>query len=179
VRNLGSSPDAVTCRCVLGKDTKCYFQPWGQALYLLWWSSLTKDMQTEQVLCWSGMANTKHDTTSGSIEEEPMLSSPALNFTASVPLRYEIFCLKPRVSRKLTRYSKKFFKSIGQQPIWHGDPKFWNNYYNVVDCIAKKFHFFFYTPRRSKICSKSKKNASLGKRKKQERLRTKTNKQLP
>jgi len=26
----------------------------GQAVYLLWWPSLTKDMQTEQLLCWSG-----------------------------------------------------------------------------------------------------------------------------
>jgi len=26
------------------------FPPWGQAVYLLWWPSLTKDMQTEQLL---------------------------------------------------------------------------------------------------------------------------------
>jgi len=32
--------------------------------------SLTKDVQTEQLLCWSGMADTEH-TTSGSNEEEP------------------------------------------------------------------------------------------------------------
>jgi len=25
---------------------------WGQAVYPLWWPSLTKDMQTEQLLCW-------------------------------------------------------------------------------------------------------------------------------
>jgi len=38
-------------------------------LYLLWSSSLTKDMQTEQLLCWSGMTDTE-DTTSGSNEED-------------------------------------------------------------------------------------------------------------
>jgi len=30
---------------------------------------LTKDMQTEQLLCWSGMTDTKHSTTYGSNEE--------------------------------------------------------------------------------------------------------------
>jgi len=35
-------------------------------------SSLTKDMQTEPVLCWSGMTDTKHITTSGSNEEEAL-----------------------------------------------------------------------------------------------------------
>jgi len=34
----------------------------------LWWSSLTKDLQTEQLLCWSGMTDTEHST-SGSNEE--------------------------------------------------------------------------------------------------------------
>jgi len=46
-RKVGSTLDAVACRCTLGKDTKCYFPLWGQALYLLWWPSLTKVMQTE------------------------------------------------------------------------------------------------------------------------------------
>jgi len=32
----------------------------GQAVYPLWWPSLTKDMQTEQLLCWSGMTDTEH-----------------------------------------------------------------------------------------------------------------------
>jgi len=36
----------------------------------VWWPSLTKDMQTEQFLCWSGMTDTKHRATSSSIEEE-------------------------------------------------------------------------------------------------------------
>jgi len=36
----------------------------------LWWLSLTKDMQTEQLLCWSGMTDTEHTTTSGSNEVE-------------------------------------------------------------------------------------------------------------
>jgi len=35
----------------------------------LWWPSLTKDMQIEQLLRWSGMTGTEHST-SGSIEEE-------------------------------------------------------------------------------------------------------------
>jgi len=40
-----------------------------QAVYPLWWPSLTKDMQIEQLLCWSDMTDTE-DTTSGSNEEE-------------------------------------------------------------------------------------------------------------
>jgi len=39
------------------------------AFYSLWWPSLTKDMQTEQLLCWSGMTGTEH-ITSGSNEKE-------------------------------------------------------------------------------------------------------------
>jgi len=35
----------------------------------LWWPSVTKDMQTEQLQCWSGMTNTEHNTTPGSNEE--------------------------------------------------------------------------------------------------------------
>jgi len=31
-------------------------------------AQLTKDMQTEQYLCWSGMTDTEHSTTSGSNE---------------------------------------------------------------------------------------------------------------
>jgi len=34
----------------------------------LWLPSLTKDMQTEQILCWSGMTDTGHGATSGSNE---------------------------------------------------------------------------------------------------------------
>jgi len=33
-------------------------------------ASLMKDMQTEQLLCWSGMTNTEHSTTPSSNEEE-------------------------------------------------------------------------------------------------------------
>jgi len=44
LRNLGSTLDAVARRCVL--------------------------RQTEQLLCWSGMTDTEHSTTSGSNEEE-------------------------------------------------------------------------------------------------------------
>jgi len=43
------------------------------AVYPLWWPSLTKDMQTEQHLCWSGMTDTEHSTTSGSSEKEEWL----------------------------------------------------------------------------------------------------------
>jgi len=42
----------------------------GQAFYPLWWPSLTKDMQTEQLLCLSGMTDTEHSTTSSLNEEE-------------------------------------------------------------------------------------------------------------
>jgi len=35
----------------------------------LWWPSLTKDMQIEQVLCWIGMTDTVR-TTSDSNEED-------------------------------------------------------------------------------------------------------------
>jgi len=35
---------------------------------------MTKDMQTEQLLCWSGMTDTEH-TTSGSNEEEQTKTS--------------------------------------------------------------------------------------------------------
>jgi len=34
------------------------------------WPSLTNDMQTEQLLCWSGMTDTEHSRTSSSNEEE-------------------------------------------------------------------------------------------------------------
>jgi len=47
----------------------------GQAVYLLWWPSLTKDMQTEQLLCWNGMSDTEHSATSGSNEEYKVKSS--------------------------------------------------------------------------------------------------------
>jgi len=40
--------------------------PLSEALW--WWPSLTKDMQREQLLCWSSMIVTEH-TTSGSNEE--------------------------------------------------------------------------------------------------------------
>jgi len=49
------------------------FPIWGQAVYTLWWLSLTKDMQTKQLLCWSGMPDTEHRTASGSNEEEDTL----------------------------------------------------------------------------------------------------------
>jgi len=42
---------------------------WGQTVYPLWWPSLTKDMQTEQLLCWSGMTDTGHAIFSSNKEE--------------------------------------------------------------------------------------------------------------
>jgi len=39
---------------------KSYFASSGQAVYPLWWPSLTKDMQTEQLLFWSDMTDTEH-----------------------------------------------------------------------------------------------------------------------
>jgi len=42
-----------------------------QAIYPLWWLSLTKNMQTEQLLCWT---DTKHSATSSSNEEEHKLN---------------------------------------------------------------------------------------------------------
>jgi len=33
-----------------------------RSLLVLWWPSLTKDMQTEQLLCWRGMTDTKLST---------------------------------------------------------------------------------------------------------------------
>jgi len=41
-----------------------------KAVYPLWWPSLTKDMQTEQLLCWIGMADTEHSTTSSLNEKD-------------------------------------------------------------------------------------------------------------
>jgi len=69
LRNLDSTPHAVARRCVL-ENTLNAISPWGQAVYLLWWPSLTKDMQTEQLLCWNGMTDTEQRTTSGSNEED-------------------------------------------------------------------------------------------------------------
>jgi len=34
----------------------------------LWWPSLTKGMQTEQRLCWSGMSDAEHSTSSSNEE---------------------------------------------------------------------------------------------------------------
>jgi len=41
----------------------------------LWWPSLTKDMQTEQLLCWSGMTDTEHST-SGSNKKDKENNQP-------------------------------------------------------------------------------------------------------
>jgi len=49
---------------------------------------MTKDMQTEQLLCWSGMTNTEH-TTSGSNEEE-IIPLHGLNFNSGVNLKIDL-----------------------------------------------------------------------------------------
>jgi len=51
-------------------DAAAILQLLCQAVYPLWWPSLTKDMQTEHFLCWSGMTDTEHSKTSSSSEEE-------------------------------------------------------------------------------------------------------------
>jgi len=43
---------------------------WGQAVDPLWSPSLTKNMQTEQLLCWSGMTDTERTIFSPNEEEE-------------------------------------------------------------------------------------------------------------
>jgi len=47
---------------------------------VVWWPSLTKDVQTEQLLCWSGMTDTEHSTTAvaGSNEKDDDISSNIL-----------------------------------------------------------------------------------------------------
>jgi len=54
----------------LGKTLNAVFHFGAQAVYMLWWPSLTKDMQIEQLLCWSGMTDTEHSTKSSSNEEQ-------------------------------------------------------------------------------------------------------------
>jgi len=56
------------------------FPTLGQAVYPLWWSSLAKDMQTEQFLCWSGMTDKEYSTTSNSNEEEDQTSQYYCHF---------------------------------------------------------------------------------------------------
>jgi len=56
----------------------------GQAVYPLWWPSLTKDMQTEQLLCWSGMTDAEHSTTSSSNEED--YSTGTVSFSVAIGL---------------------------------------------------------------------------------------------
>jgi len=53
---------------MLAKKTSTFDSP--ISVYPLWWPSLTKDMQTEQLLCWSGMTHIEHSTASSSNEEE-------------------------------------------------------------------------------------------------------------
>jgi len=48
----------------------------GQTFNPLWWPSLTKGMQTEQLLCCSGMTDTEHIITSGSNEDKSRCHLP-------------------------------------------------------------------------------------------------------
>jgi len=52
----------------LGKTLNAISQLGAKQSTWVWWPSLTKDMQTEQLLCWSGMTDTEH-TAPGSREE--------------------------------------------------------------------------------------------------------------
>jgi len=65
LRNLDSTLDAVVRRCALGKD---HYAVSYLEVKQSWWPNVTKDMQTEQLLCWSGMTDTEHSATSGSNE---------------------------------------------------------------------------------------------------------------
>jgi len=51
----------------LGKTLNVVSHLGAKQVYPLWWPSLTKDMQTEQLLCWSDKTDTEH-ITSGSKE---------------------------------------------------------------------------------------------------------------
>jgi len=73
------TPDVIVRHCVLWKDTLCCFSLWGQAVYSLWWPSLTKDMQTEQLLCWIGMTDTEHSTSSSNEEENMKFNALNVN----------------------------------------------------------------------------------------------------
>ena len=56
----GSIAEPAMHRCVIRKDTLRLFYLCGQAVYLLWWPSLTKDLQTElkSAMRWCGQTNT-------------------------------------------------------------------------------------------------------------------------
>jgi len=41
----------------LRKTLNAVSPSWSQAVYALWWPRLTKYMQTEQLMCWSGMTD--------------------------------------------------------------------------------------------------------------------------
>jgi len=51
----------------------------------LWWPSLTKGMQTQQLLCWSGMTDTEHNKF-GSNEEAIKVLTISLIFLIKVKL---------------------------------------------------------------------------------------------
>jgi len=53
-----------------GKTLNAHFPSWGQAILALWWPSLTRDMQTEQLLFWSGKADTEYTASDSNEEEE-------------------------------------------------------------------------------------------------------------
>jgi len=48
---------------------------------------MTKDMQTEQLLCWSGMTDTEHTTSGSNEEENDPFSLPQSHYFAVLPMQ--------------------------------------------------------------------------------------------
>jgi len=57
----------------LGKTLKAVSHFGAKQSTLCGWPSLTKGMQTEQLLCCSGVTDTEHSTTSSSNDEEDLM----------------------------------------------------------------------------------------------------------
>jgi len=56
-------------------------------------------MQTEQLLCWSGMTDTEHGTTSGSNEEDKYWSDSQSKMTRMAITNTSAYSLDERLSR--------------------------------------------------------------------------------
>jgi len=51
----------------------------------MWWPSLTKDMQTEQLLCWNGMTDTEHCTAgSNEVSKKEILQDANFYFSGLI-----------------------------------------------------------------------------------------------
>jgi len=68
LQNLSLTPNAIAPVLEKTLDAVSHLGA-KHSVCLLWWSSLTKDMQTEQLLCWSGISDTEHRTTASSNED--------------------------------------------------------------------------------------------------------------